>query len=51
MMKKKKEFPKGQFSGFRCILECFETWCVLWLDSLFIVIGVDLSLRTRAMLA
>ncbi|KAG4909398.1 hypothetical protein JHK87_055514 [Glycine soja] len=24
-MPKKKEFPKGEFSGFRCVLECFET--------------------------
>jgi len=43
MMKEKKEFPKGEFSGFRCALECSETRCVfsLWLDSLFIAVGVD----------
>ena len=44
----KKEFHKGEFPGFRCVLECFETRCVLslWLDLLFIVARVDLSLRT-----
>jgi len=51
-MEEKKEFPKGEFSGFRCILECYETRCVFspWLDSLFIVVGVDLGLRTHAKL-
>ena len=50
MMREKREFPKEEFSGFRCVLECSETRCVLspWLDSFFIVAGVDLGLRTRA---
>ena len=49
MMREKKEFPKEEFSGFRCVLECIGTLCVLspWLDSLFIVAGVNLSLHTR----
>ena len=49
MMREKKEFPKGEFSGFRCVLECSETRCVFspWLDSLLIVAGVELGLRTR----
>ena len=55
-MKEKKEFPKGEFLGFRCVLECSETECVFspQLDSLFIVAGVNLDLRTcaqRALLA
>ena len=50
MMKEKKEFPKGEFSGFGCVLECFKTQCVFfpWFDSLFIVAGVELGLRTCA---
>ena len=46
MMKEKKEFPKGEFSGFRCVLECSTTRCVfsLWLDSFFITVGEDLGL-------
>ena len=56
MMKENKEFPKGEFSGFRYVLECSETQCVFspWLDSLFIVVGVNLGMCTyaqRAMLA
>ena len=51
-MREKKEFPKEEFSGFRCVLECFETWCVFspWLDSLFIVAGVDLGLMPKLLL-
>ena len=47
-MEEKKEFPKGEFLGFGCILECSETRCVFfpWLDSLFIVTGMDLGMRT-----
>ena len=50
MMRQKKEFPKGEFSGFGCVLECPETRCVFspWLDFLFIVVGVDLGLRALA---
>ena len=46
MMREKREFPKEEFSGFKCVLECSETRCVFfsWSDSLFIVIGVDLGL-------
>ena len=42
-MREKKEFPKGEFSGFGCVLECSETWYVLspWLDYLLIAVGVD----------
>jgi len=49
-MEQKKELPKGEFSGFRCVLECFETKYVFfpWLDSLFIIVGVDLGMHTRA---
>jgi len=48
-MEEKKEFPKGEFSDFGCVLEWSKTRCVFspWLDSLFIVAGVDLGLRTR----
>jgi len=42
MMKEKKEFPKEEFSGFRCVLE-FSGFSP-WLDSLFIAAGVDLGL-------
>ena len=51
MMGEKKEFPKEEFSSFRCVLECSETRYVFspWLDSFFfIVAGVDLGLHTRA---
>jgi len=50
MMGEKEEFPKGEFSSFEYVLECCETRCVFspWLDSLFIIVGVDLGLRTRA---
>ena len=49
-MEEKKEFPKGEFSGFRCVLECSETLCAFspWFDSLFIVARLDLGMRTRA---
>ena len=47
-MEEKKEFPKGEFLDFRCVLEWYETRCVFSLDSLFIVARVDLDLRTRA---
>ena len=50
MMKEKKEFHKGEFSGFGCVFECSETWCVFstWLHSLFIFTGVDLGMRAHA---
>jgi len=50
MMREKKEFPKEGFLSFGCVLECSETRCVLspWLDSFFIVVGVDLGLRAHA---
>ena len=50
MTKEKKEFLKGEFSGFKCVLECFETQFVFspWIVSLFIATRVDLGLRTRA---
>jgi len=34
-MEEKKEFPKGEFSGFGYVLECSKTWYVFspWLDS------------------
>ena len=37
MMGEKKEFPKEEFSSFRCVLECSETRYVFspWLDSFF----------------
>ena len=46
MMREKKEFPKGEFSDFRCVLEYSETWYVFSLgpDFLFIIVGVDLDL-------
>jgi len=49
-MEEKEEFPKGEFSSFRCVLECSETRCVFspWLEFLFIVAGVDLGMRTHA---
>ena len=49
-MEEKKEVPKGDFLGFGCILECSETRCVFfpWFDSLFIVTGMNLGMRTRA---
>ena len=49
LMEEKKEFPKGEFSDFRCALECSETRCVLspWLDPHFRVARMDLGLRTR----
>ena len=53
MMKEKKEFPKEKFLGFRCILECSETRCGFfspWLDSLHIVVGVDLDLMPKIFL-
>ena len=52
MMREKKEFPKGEFSGFRCVLECSKTRCVFsaWLDSFFIVVGVDLGLMVKIFL-
>ena len=28
----KKEFPKGEFSGFGCVLECSETQCLFSLS-------------------
>ena len=50
MMREKKEFPKREFSGLKCVLECSETRRVFspWLDSLFIATGVDLGLRAFA---
>ena len=50
MMREKKKFFKGEFSGFECVLECSKTRCVFspWFDSLFIVVGVNLGLRARA---
>ena len=52
MTREKKEFPKGQFSGFWCVLEYFETLCVFspWLDSLFIVVEVDFGLILKIFL-
>jgi len=49
IMGEKKEFPKGEFSSFRYVLECSKTRCVFssWFDSLFIVVRVNLGLRTR----
>jgi len=49
-MEMKEEFPKGELLGFRCVLECSETQCVFspWLDPLFIIVGVELGLRTRS---
>ena len=37
MMKEKKKCPKGEFLGFRCVLECFEIQCVFspWFDFFF----------------
>ena len=48
-MEEKKEFPKEEFSGFRYVLECFETRYVFspWLYSLFIAAGVDLGLMPK----
>ena len=50
MMREKREFRKGEFSSFGCVLECSKTRCVFspWFDSLFIVVEVNLDLRTRA---
>jgi len=50
MVREKREFPKEEFSGFGYVKECSETRCALslWLDSLFIVVGMDLGLRTHA---
>ena len=50
IMGEKKEFNKEELSDFRCILEYFETLCVFlsWFASLFIVVRVDLDMRTRA---
>ena len=50
MMREKKEFLKGKFSCIRSVLECSQTRCALspWLESFFIVAGVDLGLRARA---
>jgi len=50
MVREKREFPKEEFSDFGYVRECYETRCIffLWLDSLFIVVGVDLGLCTCA---
>ena len=41
-MEEKKEFPKKEFSGFKCVLECSESWYVfsLWFDPLSMVYGL-----------
>ena len=46
-MEEKKEFPKKEFSGFKCVLECSKIQCIFSPCSLFIVVGVDLSLMPK----
>jgi len=50
MMKEKKEFPKEEFSNFKCVLECSETQCDVFspcFGFLFIVVRVDLGLMPK----